>query len=202
VLRLIAKGGRKFVGLGAAVSVLTLPFFVYVGLAFVVLTSFFICVFRDPKREIGKGIVAPADGTVREVDHEKGLVSTYLALRNVHVTRTPIEGVVLRTTHQQGRHLPAFTKSTTDNERVEISIKTKIGEVSIVEMTGAIARRIVPYIREGQNLNKGEKLSLIRFGSRVDLYLPPSSVRILVSKGQRLHAGVTCIAEVCDGSVE
>ncbi len=199
---MIAKGGRKFVGLGAAASVLTLPFFIYVGVALVVFTSFLVCVFRDPRREIGKGIVAPADGTVREIDHEKGLVSIYLALRNVHVTRAPLKGIVQRTSHQQGRHFPAFTKSTTDNERVEISIGTRIGEISIIEMTGALARRIVPYIRVDQNLNKGDKLSLIRFGSRVDLYLPPSSVRIIVGKGQRLHAGVTCIAEVCDGSVE
>jgi phosphatidylserine decarboxylase len=199
---LIAKGGRKFVGLGATASVLTLPFFIYVGLAFVILTLFLTCVFRDPRREIGKGIVAPADGTVREVNHENGLVSTYLALRNVHVTRAPFEGVVERTTYQHGRHLPAFTKSSINNERVEISVKTRIGDVSIVEMTGAIARRIVPYIKEGQSLDKGEKLSLIRFGSRVDLYLPPSSVRILVRKGQKLHAGVTCIAEARDGSME
>jgi phosphatidylserine decarboxylase len=101
-----------------------------------------------------------------------------------------------------GKHAPAFSKKTSENERVEISLKTRIGKISIVEMTGAIARRIVPYVSEGQPLGKGQKLGLIRFGSRVDLFLPPSAVRIVVKKGQKLRAGTTCIAEVCDGGVE
>jgi phosphatidylserine decarboxylase len=68
-------------------------------------------------------------------------------------------------------------------------------------MTGAIARRIVPYVSEGESLGKGQKLGLIRFGSRVDVFMPPSAVRILVKKGDKLKAGVTRIAEVCNGCV-
>lgn len=179
-----------------------LPLQLYAAAGLAVLTAFLVCVFRDPRRTIGDGIVSPADGTVREIDREKGLVSIYLALRNVSITRAPLEGVLENSLHTLGKHRPAFSKGTPDNERLEMSLMTRIGRVSIVEMTGAIARRIVPYVKQGQELGKGTKISLIRFGSRVDLYLPPSCVRIVVEKGQRLRAGVTCIAEVCDGSVE
>lgn len=199
---MIAKGGRKFVGISAAASAASLPFFLPLSAAVAALTVFLLLVFRDPERTVGQGIVAPADGTVREVDLPRGLVSIYLALRNVHVTRAPIDGVVESTEHRQGKHRPAFTSSTPSNERMEISLKTGIGRVSVVQMTGAVARRIVPYIAEGQELHKGTRLSLIRFGSRVDLYLPPARVRILAKKGQRLHAGETCIAEVSDGILE
>lgn len=202
VCRVIAKGGRSFVALSAVGAVAALPFLPILSVAFACLTVFLALVFRDPRRHIGDGIVAPADGTVRTVDPGQGLVSIYLALRNVHVTRAPIEGVVERTVHSLGRHSPAFSKKTSENERVEISLKTRIGQISIVEMTGAIARRIVPYVSEGQPLGKGQKLSLIRFGSRVDIFLPPSAVRIVVRKGQKLRAGTTSIAEVCDGGVE
>ncbi len=196
---MIAKGGRGFVGAGAVATAVALPFLEYISLGLASLTVFLMLVFRDPRRIIGKGVVAAADGTVREVDHELGYVSTYLALRNVHVTRAPIDGVVTKSEHERGRHRPAFSRRTHENERVTLSLRTDIGEISLVQMTGAIARRIVPYVKEGQSLGKGEKLSLIRFGSRVDLYLPPSSVEILVRKGQKLVAGETCIAEVRDG---
>lgn len=199
---LIARGGRKFVGISAVASAASLPFFIPVSVAFLCLTVFFAAVFRDPPRKIGEGIVSPADGTVREVDHERGLVSIYLALRNVHVTRAPFDATVVKAVRIRGKHRPAFSKSTPSNERVEIDLSTSIGEISVTEMTGAIARRIVPYVSEGQPLLKGTKLSLIRFGSRVDLRLPPGQVRIVVQKGQRTFAGRTCIAEVRDGSLD
>jgi phosphatidylserine decarboxylase len=202
VTAVIAKGGRIFVALSATAAVAVLPLTVYATIALAALTVVFIFVFRDPKRTIGDGIVAPADGRVRHVDEEKGLVSTYLALRNVHVTRAPIEGVITRSERAHGKHAPAFSRKTEHNERLELSLRTRLGDVSIIEMTGAIARRIVPYVDIGQSLGKGEKLSLIRFGSRVDLFLPPSSVKILVRKGDRLKGGVTRIAEVRDGRLE
>ena len=199
---MIARGGRMFVAASAIAAAAVLPLELYVAIAFACLAFVLAFVFRDPQRTIGKGIVAAADGKVREVNEEKGLVSTYLALRNVHVTRAPVDGVVRKRERAHGKHSPAFSKKTEHNERLEISLETQLGEISIIEMTGAIARRIVPYVDVGQSLGKGEKLSLIRFGSRVDLFLPPASVRILVKKGDRLKGGVTRIAEVRDGGVE
>lgn len=202
VRSVIAKGGRGFVIVGAVATAVAIPISLYAAVPLAVLTVFFVLIFRDPARTIGDGIVAPADGTVREADQEKGFVSTYLALRNVHVTRAPIDGVVRRKNRMHGKHSPAFTANTVHNERLELTLGTRIGEISVIQMTGAIARRIVPYVNEGESLGKGQKLSLIRFGSRVDLLMPPSSVRILVKKGDKLKAGVTRIAEVCDGRVE
>lgn len=199
---MIARGGRGFVGLSALASAVALPLQLYAGIGLVGLTVFLVCVFRDPKRIIGRGIVSPADGTVRDVDREKGLVSIYLALRNVHVTRSPVDGKIEGAVHKPGKHTPAFAKGTPSNERLELSITSGLGDVSVIEMTGAIARRIVPYVGAGESVGKGTKLSLIRFGSRVDVFLPPQSVKITVEKGQRLRAGVTCIAEGLDGRME
>ena len=199
---MIAKGGRGFVALSAAATAVTFPFTWPAAAGFAGLTGFFMFVFRDPRRHPGDGIVAPADVRVREVDEQKGLVSIYLALRNVHVTRAPIEGTVEKVERSVGKHAPAFSKKTPNNERVEISMKTSVGDVSIIHMTGAIARRIVPYVESGESMSKAEKLGLIRFGSRVDVYFPPGSVKLVAVKGQRLHAGVTRIAEVCGGDSE
>jgi phosphatidylserine decarboxylase len=199
---MIAKGGRVFVACSAAAAMVALLADARLAAGLAVLAGLFAFAFRDPRRTVGDDIVAPADGRVRDVDHGKGLVSTYLALRNVHVTRAPIEGVVEKSERMKGRHSPAFSSRGEHNERMMILLRTKLGEISIVQMTGAIARRIVPYVSEGQVLSKGDKLSLIRFGSRVDIYLPARSVRILVERGDRLRAGVTRIAEVSDGDLD
>lgn len=189
-------------GAGAAATAVAVPFSPYAAAALAGLTLFLAFVFRDPRRTIGEGVVSPADGTVREVDQGKGLVSIYLALRNVHVTRAPTEGIVQRKCRERGRHAPAFSSRTVHNERLEIQIGTGLGEISVIQMTGAIARRIVSYVSEGESLGKGQKLGLIRFGSRVDVFLPPTAFVITVRKGDKLRAGVTRIAEVCDGRVE
>jgi phosphatidylserine decarboxylase len=195
---MIARGGRVFVVLSAAAAAATCFFSVYACVGFAGLTVFLAFVFRDPSRAAGTGIVAPADGRVREVDHEKGLVSIYLALVNVHVTRAPIEGVVSKMVRYPGRHLPAFSARSPNNERVEVGMDTGIGGVTIMHMSGILARRIVPYVDRGRSLGKAERLGLIRFGSRVDLFMPPDRVRIKAQVGQRLRAGVTSIAEVVD----
>lgn len=199
---MIAKGGRVFFALSVVGALTTLPFVPLASAVLGALAVLFLLVFRDPRRQIGPHIVAPADGVVRDVDQGGGLISTYLSLRNVHVTRAPIEGLIEKRELRRGGHAPAFSSRTPANERLEIVLRTPIGRVSIVQMTGAIARRIVPYVREGQRVLKGEKLGLIRFGSRVDLHLPPNRVVILVSKGERLRAGSTSIAEVRDGRLE
>jgi len=112
---MIAKGGRAAVVISSACAVPALALHVYAAAAFVVLAAFLAVVFRDPRRTIGKGVVSPADGTVREVDPSRGYLSIYLALRNVHVTRAPIDGTVVRTVHVTGRHSPAFSRRSAEN---------------------------------------------------------------------------------------
>ncbi len=199
---MIARGGRVAVAFASLSAIAALVLSLYLTIALAGLTVFLVVMFRDPKREVGQGIVSPADGTVREVDHANGYLSIYLALRNVHVTRAPMDGTVERTAHVMGRHSPAFTKKSVENERFEITIRTENGPASLAEMAGSIARRIVPYIEDGQTLRKGDRISLIRFGSRVDLRLPPSEVSITVRRGDRLRAGETKIAEVLRGGME
>ena len=199
---MIAKGGRAFVGLSVLAMGITFPFSIVAAIIFAGLTVFLVLVFRDPGRQVGKGIVSPADGTVREVDQEKGLVSIYLALRNVHVTRAPVQGRIESIKRSPGTHAPAFSRKTMGNERAELTLDSGLGRITVVEMTGAIARRIVLYVGDGDSLEKGQKLGLIRFGSRVDLFLPPGVTKISAAKGMRVRAGVTTIAEVEDGSME
>jgi len=171
---------------------------------FIILCFFFIVFFRDPKRVIGDGVVAVADGVIRDVtrmhDEDAGecyKVSTFLNIYNVHVTRVPIDGLVTMIKHVDGGHIPAFMKESDRNERLIIKLDTVIGCVKIVMIAGTVARRIVPYINEEGRVNKGDKMGLIRFGSRVDVYLPCDKVKDLkVVKKLRVKAGVDSIADI------
>ncbi len=177
--------------------------FLFLSFIFYLLTLFFIIFFRDPDREIGKGIVACADGKIREISNlndkdigECVLVSTFMNVYNVHVNRMPIDGIVKDIKHIYGAHLPAFKKESEKNERVIIMVDTKIGKIKIVQIAGTLARRIVPYIKKGDKLKKGDKIGIIRLGSRVDVYLPSRKVKVNV--GDYVKAGVSNIAEIND----
>jgi len=198
----IAKGGRGAVAVTAVSAPVALALNPYLAVALAGLTLWLAMMFRDPSRTAGEGVVSPADGTVREVDEARGFVSIYLALRNVHVTRAPVDCRVLESEHIMGRHSPAFSKRSVENERLEVRVQTEGGPASLVEMAGSIARRIVPYISQGQVLRKGDRISLIRFGSRVDVRLPSSEYRIVAKKGDKVRAGETTIAEVLHGGME
>ncbi len=154
--------------------------------------------FRDPEREIAKGIAAPADGLVTEVSKEfqdedvGGLtvkVVTFMNVHNVHVNRAPLEGTVVSLTHIPGSHIPAWDKDSDRNERVVTILETAIGKVKLVQIAGTVARRIVPYVKKGDRLEKGERYGIILFGSRVDTYLPAGEVTLTVKKGDKPRAG-------------
>lgn len=152
--------------------------------------------FRDPERTpAGDGLLAPADGLVREVELRDGrwFVSTYLALYNVHVTRMPCDAEVLEQRHVEGPHKLAFADDAHVNERMEWRLRTPHGELDMVQFSGAAARRIVPYVGAGATTVRGERIGLIRFGSRVDLLLP-EGVEPAVPEGVRVRAGETVIA--------
>ena len=169
-------------------------------------TGFFLLFFRDPEREIGNGIVIPADGRIREIsdvnDSDVGkctLVSTFMNIYNVHVNRMPFDGFIKDVVHHPGSHLPAFKKESERNERVIITIKTDIGIIKIIQIAGTLARRIVPYVKKGDMLKRGEKIGIIRLGSRVDIYLPSKSIKtICVKEGDRVKAGEDTLAEIND----
>lgn len=185
----------------APLIVAFLSFFLWAtpfALIFVVISIFFIIFFRDPKRKIGNGIVAPADGKIKSIENTKDSVkiSTIMGLQHVHVNRVPFSGKVMEIKHLPGKHRPAFDKDSGRNERVITILDTKIGKIEIVQIAGAFARRIVPYTTKGDTLSRGQRLGIIRFGSRVDLYLPKNCVTILVEEGSKVKAGESTLAKV------
>jgi phosphatidylserine decarboxylase len=158
---------------------------------------FFLIFFRDPERNIGEGIIAPADGQIRDIKQEKDqyLISTFMEVNNVHVNRMPIDGRIIQMSHFPGYHLRAWKKESDLNERVVITIETEIGDVKVVQLAGLIARRVYPYIKEGDTLKKGDRIGIIRLGSRVDVYLPVKKIKeIPVKIGDPVKAGEDTIA--------
>ena len=177
---------------GAGVPLLVL------GLAFAAFSAYF---FRDPEREkvFAPGEIAcPADGTVMTIKNEGTpgitVVRIFLSVLNVHVQRAPIEGKVEKTKYTKGRFAVAYAPEAADNERNLISITGEYGRtVTIEQITGAIARRIACYVKEGQDVAKGSRIGMIYFGSQVAVYLPDSA-RVLVKPGDKVAGAETVLA--------
>ena len=163
--------------------------------------------FRNPKRAVDKNfdeILAPVDGKVvviEEVDEneyfkdKRKQVSIFMSPTNVHVTRYPASGDVKYSKYHPGKYLVAWhPKSSTDNERTTVVINTpKFGKILYRQVAGAMARRIVNYAQEGENVQQGEDSGFIKFGSRVDLFLPLDCT-IAVKLNQKVIGAKTCIA--------
>jgi len=214
----LARGTKPWIYSAFFAGILLLIFFVvfinnYIGIIFLFLSTMVFLVaiflfqfFRDPVREIGKGIVACADGRIREIsnikDEEVGnctKISTFMNIYNVHVNRLPLDGAIKNIEHKHGIHLPAFKKESEKNERVITTIDSNIGTIKVIQIAGTIARRIVPYIKKGDKLKKGDKIGIIRFGSRVDVYLPAKKIKkVSVKVGDMVKAGETTIAKIND----
>ncbi|MFE2029018.1 phosphatidylserine decarboxylase [Streptomyces hygroscopicus] len=150
--------------------------------------------FRDPEREITRGrVISPADGVVQSIMPWKDgrtRVAIFMSPLNVHVNRAPLAGTVTSVEHIPGGFVPAFNKESENNERVVWHFDTELGDIEMVQIAGAVARRIVPYVPQGTKVEQGERIGLIRFGSRVDIYLP-EGVDVAVEVGQATTAGVT-----------
>jgi phosphatidylserine decarboxylase len=150
--------------------------------------------FRDPPRQPGEGtVLAAADGVVSAVEREpdgRVRVATFMGLLNVHVNRAPIDGIVRELRRQPGGYVPAFRKDSHRNERVEWTIETSLGELSVVQIAGTLARRIVTYRAAGERIERGQRIGMIRFGSRVDVTLP-LGLEAGVKVKQRVRAGRT-----------
>jgi phosphatidylserine decarboxylase len=169
---------------------------------FLAMTIFFMVFFRDPDRTPpGNGITAPADGLIKSVTTEKYdgkkyyRIVTFMNIHNVHVNRIPLDGVVVEIERKKGGYLPAYKSESSRNNQVKTVLKTKIGMVTIVQIVGIFARRIVVYSTEGEKVIKGDRLGIIRFGSRVDLILPENKVSVKVKVGDKVLANVTTLAE-------
>ncbi|MEU4534908.1 phosphatidylserine decarboxylase [Streptosporangium sp. NPDC023825] len=158
------------------------------------LTGGMLWFFRDPDRTPGTGrILSPADGVVQSIDpwpDGRTRVAIFMSPLDVHVNRAPLACTVTSMEHVSGGYLPAFNKDSDTNERVVWHLDTALGDIELVQIAGAVARRIVPYVAEGAKVAKGQRIGLIRLGSRVDVYLP-EGIAPAVSVGQKTVAGVT-----------
>ena len=167
---------------------------------FLLAAAFSAWFFRDPERPAppsGFGL-APADGRIIKVEsvedniHTQGpavKVSIFMSVCSVHVNRIPSSGRLVSQTYSPGTFFNAsLDKASEDNERNALVLETAEGKVALVQIAGLIARRIVSWVQEGEELERGQRFGLIRFGSRVDVYLPPDS-EIMVVVGQKVSAG-------------
>ena len=175
----------------------------------VVIALFFTWFFRDPERAPSAGLASPADGHVsrleRITDPDVGdaeRIAIFMSPIDVHVNRFPLSGRVERVTLIPGTHAPAFDKDSDANERVETVLMTEHGRVKVVQIAGTVARRIVPYIVKGQGAIKGERMGLIRFGSRCDVIMAVGTVAAWnVKVGDKVLAGTTSLATLAQGTV-
>jgi phosphatidylserine decarboxylase len=201
---MLAKGSVHIVMLpvAAALISLVLLFSVLFPLALAMFTVFLVLAgltanfFRDPERDIGKGLVSPADGVLRAAERTPGgtYFSIFMNVHDVHVNRAPWPGRVVEVVRIGGRHRPAYRNDAERNARARITMETGLGNMTITLITGIVARRALPYVKAGQVLDKGERISIIRFGSRVDLLIPSRKLVIKVNVGERVLAGTTTLA--------
>jgi phosphatidylserine decarboxylase len=175
--------------------------YIYLAIASFIVGDLVLLFFRDPERKIPEGddlIVSPADGRVLFVEKEENryFISIFMSVLDVHINRVPVNGVVERLDYRPGKFKAAFKKEATDiNERFEIEIKTDKGNVIMHQVAGLIARRVVCRLKKGQDVTKGQRLGLIRFGSRVDLFLPLTA-QIEVKKGQKVKGAKSVIGRM------
>lgn len=181
---------------------------------FIALFAVLLHFFRDPKRTppAGEGVfLAPADGQVVEVRQVHGLgsigdemlkIGIFMSLSDVHVNRAPVQGQVQSVEHVPGQFLQAFRPEASEvNEYNLVGLETGYGRVLVKQIAGILARRVVCWVRPGQRLEAGERLGVIKFGSRVELYLPLGA-EPLVRVGEQVHAGITVVARWKGGEVE
>ena len=160
----------------------------YVSFILLLLPIFSLYFFRDPDRKIEGGIISPADGKIVYVDREEKEIAIFMSIYDVHVNRSPYSGKIVKNKHHYGSHHPAYTDKSEKNEKNHIVLSTDHGNIDILQITGIFARRIVPYINKNDIVEKGDKIGLIRFGSRVELVLPDNS-SILVEEGEKVKTG-------------
>ena len=206
----LAPGHEK-----VTLALITLPLiFVFYGLKYPFLIFFppilllglvsHLFFFRDPDRKINSDsqlIIAPSDGTIYEINASRGIIRIRMSLFDVHVTRTPISGNISDIKYQKGKHWPFASfirRGTNENARQTIHIVNSMGEFLVVQIVGILARRCTSYVSLGDQIQQGERLGMIYYGSEVDIHFPPKKFEILVQEKSKVIAGQTPIARLKD----
>ena len=205
---IVAKEGWPFLAAAVVVAALVAYFWGWWSAPLWVAALFVLQFFRDPPRAVPQGeglVLCPADGRVllvgaardpyRDCDALK--ISVFMNVFNVHSNRAPVDGVVKDVKYSPGLFVNAsFDKASSDNERNALVVRMDSGvELTCVQVAGLIARRILCYVHPGERLARGQRYGFIRFGSRVDVYLPPGS-RPRVAIGDKVKATSTVLAEL------
>lgn len=205
---IIVREGWMFIAIPALLSVVCfLLHWIIPGLVFAVLALFCLFFFRNPTRTIPQEagvVVAPADGRVMDITRmeeplfmngEAVRISIFLSLFNVHINRMPVDGMIEIIQPVSGLYLPAYNvEAGSKNQRNYIGISSDVGRLIVVQITGAIARRLVCWAKVGQFMPRGERFGLIRFGSCTEVYLP-SHADIQVAVGDKIRGGNSVIAK-------
>lgn len=207
----IHRDGHKFLGISLLATIVGFLLWSTLGWILLIVTAWIAYFFRDPDRvtPLREGLViAPADGRVVGIEKvhppselglsgERTRVSIFLSMMDCHVNRAPVAGRITRSIYVPGAFFSAASdKSSEENERRALVIETPSGtQVAVLQIAGLISRRIITFAGEGDTVGIGQRFGLIRFGSRVDVYLPPEQ-SALVSIGQRMVAGETVLADL------
>ena len=205
----IHKEGYKFLAISILATFIVLLFSKFLGFVLILITVWVYYFFRDPERysiNDDSYLVSPADGLITDISEKTGpeelrlentsytKVSVFMNVFNCHVNRVPSSGKIEEIYYKPGKFLNAsLDKASEENERNYFKIKLNNGEeIVIVQIAGLIARRIVCEVEQGQELKQGERIGMIRFGSRVDIYF--KSKKVLAKMGQNVVAGESLIA--------
>jgi len=212
--------------IGLLLTIAVLPFLLgYFFVSFIIFSAiaFIMQFFRDPKRNIPNDdgvVVAPADGKILKgkidclkivsptddpvMKHilnegEKGiLISTFMSPFDVHVQRAPVSGKILKTKYYPGKFKIALGDVHTENEKNLIVIDSEYGKIGVIQIAGFVARRIVQYVNVGDSVKIGDRLGMIKFGSRVNLIIPYDKFKVMVFEGEKPTAGETIMAELVE----
>lgn len=212
VIKPVHREGYPFIGIFAAVTLVLFLIWQPLGWIGVILTVWCYYFFRDPERHTPQReglLVSPADGVISLIEPsvppaELGMgdealtrVSVFMNVFNCHVNRTPIAGKISAVSYRPGKFLNAsLDKASVDNERNSVAVELNDGrKIAVVQIAGLVARRIVCDVKPGDVLETGERFGMIRFGSRLDVYLP-DGVHPLVSLGQTMVSGETVLADL------
>ncbi|MFZ2017332.1 MAG: phosphatidylserine decarboxylase [Methyloceanibacter sp.] len=212
----IHRDGHKFIAIAALITLILFLIAPPLGWIGVIATAFCAYFFRDPDRIVPSRsdvVVSPADGKIAAIadvvsprelalgDEKCVRVSVFLSVLDVHIVRTPVAGRISRSVYVPGKFLNAeLDKASDENERQALVVETAEGKrFGLMLIAGLIARRIVTFVGEGASVAAGERIGLIRFGSRVDVYLP-AGAEVLVSAGQIAIGGETVLVELAAAS--